>query len=59
MKSFTFPFAEVPIVITTICRYSFSQYECVKVHFTSANTKLALPMILNVKHDITFDVTSR
>ena len=45
-KSFNFQFAEVPIVITTICFYSPSQYECVSFHFTSANTKLALPVIL-------------
>lgn len=42
-KSFKFQFAKVSIVITTICFYPFSQSECVKFHFTAANTKLSQP----------------
>lgn len=32
---------------------------CVKFHFTSANTKLAQPMIFNVRLNVTFDGASR
>lgn len=37
-KFFNFQLTEVGIAITIVCFYSLSEYECVKFHFTSANT---------------------
>lgn len=58
-NSFNFQFTEVRMALTTVCFHPLSQHECVQFLFTLPNTKLALPTMFSVNHNVPVDVASR